>query len=93
MGADVAVGVGVAVGQEVGPEVAASLGVEVGVGWGVPSPPQAASTILAIASEATRAMSRRRRDLPGGVGEGPVSEVPPGVLNSPLLFHDFVDCT
>ncbi len=69
VGADVAIGVGIAVGKEVGPEVVASLAVEVGVGWGVPSPPQAASTIPDIASEVTRAMSGRTRDLPGGVGE------------------------
>ena len=84
MAADVAVSVGIAVGKEVGPEVAACLGVELGVGWGVPSVPQAASMIAAIASEVARAMSARTRDLPGGVGEGPVSEDPLGVLNFPL---------
>ena len=86
MGADVAVGPGIADGKEVGPEVAARLGVEVGVGWGVPSAPQAASTIPAIASKVTRAMSGRTRDLPGGVGERPVSEDPLDVLNPPFNF-------
>ncbi len=93
MGADVAVGVGIAVGKDVGPEVLASLGVEGGVGWGLPSAPQAASTIPTIASEVTRAMSGRTRDLPGRVGEGSVSEVSLGVLNFPLLFHDLLDRT
>ncbi len=86
MGADVAVGPGIAVGKEVGPEVAARLGVEVGVGWSVPSAPQAASTIPAIASEITRAMSGRTRDLPCEVVEGPVSENPRGVLKVPFNF-------
>ncbi len=93
MGADVAVGVGISVGKEVRPEVAASLGVEVVVGWGVPSPPQAASTIPATASEVTRAMSGRAGNLRGGANEEPLSEVPLGVSNSPLLFHDFTDCS
>ena len=93
MAADVAVGVGIAVGNEVGPEVAASLRVEVGVGSGVPSPPQAASAIPAVTSEVTRAMSGRTHDLPRGVAEGPVPEVPLGVLNFSLLFHDYVDVT
>ncbi len=89
----VAVGAGVSVGEEVGLEVAVSLRVEVGVGVVVPSPPQAAKTTPPMASEVTRAMSGRTRNLPGGVGGGPVSEVPLGVPNSPLLFHDFVDFT
>ena len=89
MGTDVAVGLGIAVGEELGPEVPASLGVEVGVVLGVPSAPQAASTIPTIASEVTTAISGRACNLGRGRRKEPLSEFPLGVPNPPISAHDY----